>query len=150
MINFEDTKTEKMSTIDEKTRVIMTMIHIPEGMEIDQITFKKVEKKMTYEEIKEDMENRLNPPFLVGFKGSEYLTNKMSAKWKLFIVAKYLNPEGEKDPRCCLVLSGGEIVPVQGAINAGQPMFTSMENARQAIEILGEDVIRTALNNNIK
>ena len=63
---------------------------------------------------------------------------------KLMNVAVYLNPKGEKADWSISEREGEFRIGVAHS-NFGQPMFTSKELAQQAIEILGEGVVRLAL-----
>lgn len=150
-------------------------IEIPNGKEIDweasaqqkQVVFK--DKQFTYD----DMCQKLfrNGYCYIGMYGQvatngrheHFRTDPSNAKTAhqldcilaknmLANVAVYLNngwkPDLNKDCGYCLILDDSVLVDsctVQCPYSSGQIMFKSSELAQQAIEILGEDMIKLAL-----
>lgn len=70
---------------------------------------------------------------------------KLLAINKMMNVAVYLNPKKEEADWSIFIDRKGLIEVDNGFLNFGQTLFTSKESAQQAIEILGEDVVRLAL-----
>lgn len=122
-------------------------------------------KKITYEDVAKELFDG-NPVFCTTICGeitncsadgrttdpnnsrTSHQLEKLLALNKLMNVAVYLNPKGEKADWVIAIetdKSKPEIKVFPTAHNYGQPFFTSMESARQAIEILSEDVVRLAL-----
>lgn len=145
-------------------------IQVPEGYEIDKenstferIKFKPIKKAMTYDDVARELfkdKNRYITTFSC-LKGGKDVTctsprqaEKLIAINKLMNVAKYLNEDwkpnwDEVDERkyfiyTCLIDS---YIGVKSAtIHMSDIVyFKSEELARQAIKILGEETIKTAL-----
>lgn len=145
-------------------------IEVPKGYEIDKenstfehIKFKPIKKAMTYEDVARELfkdKNRYITTFscLKGGKDVTCTSSKQAEKFiainKLMNVAKYLNGDwkpnwDEVDERkyfiyTCLIDS---YIGVKSAtIHMSDIVyFKSEELARQAIKILGEETIKTAL-----
>lgn len=145
-------------------------IQVPDGYEIDKenstfdcIKFKSIDKKLTYDDIAKELfegENRYITTFtcLKGWKDvictSPKQAEKLIAINKLLNVAKYLNGEwcpnwqdaDERKyfiyicPRDCYIGVKSATVHMSDIV-----YFKSEELAKHAIEILGEETIKTAL-----
>lgn len=133
-------------------------IQVPEGYEIDKenstfecIKFKK--KDLTLTEIFNEF---VNPIYNIELACSTAAhMDKIDAINNLIFVAKYLNDgwvPNFKDinaPKYCLCMCNNRIdVGCHGLVYTSTIYFKSRELARQAIEILEEETIKQALNNN--
>lgn len=146
----------------------------PEGYEIDKenstfekIIFKKVEEKLTYEKIIDKLFQDKNHYFIDGcgnirkssigskcpnLAPTEKQLQILLAINKLMNVAYYLNDGWKPDWRNTSeskysIIFNGFIYTIENNVwaNRGGVVFKSMELAEQAIEILGKEVIKTAL-----
>lgn len=145
-------------------------IEVPKGYEIDKenstferIKFKPIKKAMTYEDVARELfkdKNRYITTFscLKGQKDVTCTSSKQAEKLiainKLMNVAKYLNGKwspnwNEVDERKYFIyicLRDLHISIKSATIHASDIVyFKSEELAKQAIEILGEQTIKTAL-----
>ena len=134
-------------------------IQVPEGYVIDEenstfkcIKFKK--KSVTFTDIANKYENEFGFPVKV-LATSHIHMHKIIALNKLMIVAKYLNdgwiPDFDdiNEEKNVIVKSGNDIV-IRVTYTLDNPSliyFKTMKLARQAIDILGEQTIREAINN---
>lgn len=142
-------------------------IQVPEGYEIDKenstfecIKFKR--KNISYEEIlsivfnKDKNDSKYNITYGFECKSfNEKLRDKISAIYKLMIVAKYLNDgwvpdwDNRKENKFYLYCYNNDIDIDWCALNNYNFIyFKSKKLAKQAIEILGEETIKQALGNN--
>lgn len=146
----------------------------PEGYEIDKenstfekIVFKKIEEKLTYEKIIDKLFAHKHNYYIsvdgnIGksYKGYKCLNTAPTKHQlerlleinKLMNVAYYLNDGWEPDWRNTSegkysIIFNGFIYTIENNVwaNRGGVVFKSMELAEQAIEILGKEVIKTAL-----
>ena len=102
-------------------------------------------KKMTYEDVEKVIGTRTSS-YCCSVRVSDHgQCEKLLAINKLMNVAVYLNPKREMAEWSISLYSSGTISIMSGMRKYGQPFFISKESAQQAIEILGEDVIRLAL-----
>ena len=141
-------------------------IQVPEGYEIDKenstfecIKFKR--KNISYEEIlstvfNKDKDNSKNK-IIHGFNCksfNEKLRDKISAIYKLMIVAKYLNdgwvPDWTNEEERKFYLYYNNYIDSDWCTVSKFSFvhFKSKELAQQAIKILGEETIKQALSNN--
>lgn len=150
-------------------------IQAPKGYEIDKenstfecIKFKPIHKAMTYEDVaKELFENKWGYYLMgdgcigncfsrVSFANNNNCTSKEQAEKilainKLMNVAKYLNAKEKRREDGIMYYikdNRGILMPdwtVPKDLNCGEIFFNSYKLAKQAIEILGEYEIRTAL-----
>ena len=142
-------------------------IEVPKGYEIDKenstfehIKFKPIKKAMTYEDVARELfkdKNRYITTFscLKGGKDVTCTSSKQAEKLiainKLMNVAKYLNAKEKRREDGIMYYikyNRGILMPdwtVPKDLNCGEIFFNSYELAKQAIEILGEYEIRTAL-----
>ena len=135
-------------------------IDVPEGMEVDQVTFRPVHK-LTYNDVcKEIFRDRMNYIESIGTiagsksTGSEkYNPNnattskqleKLLAFNKLMNVAVYLNPNKES-ASWSITLNDAGGVDCGIWINVGQPCFIDRDTCMKAVEILGKTTIKVAL-----
>lgn len=106
------------------------------------------DKKVTYEQIEKELYHK---ELSIGFN-SQKKVNKIQAITKLLNVAKYLNkdwqPDWNKNNWKCFISIGktGKIkVDAIRELNFSIAYFKTPQLAQQAIDILGEETIRTAL-----
>lgn len=138
----------------------------------DCVKFKPIDKKLTYEDVVKDLFSECytycldyKSNVIERFRGVSYkdLSNglnctskkqaeKLIAINKLMNVAKYLNGKAKTMPKdgrlYYLLLDDGNIKSdwiIPSAINYGCVFFYSRELSQIAVDILGEDTIRTAL-----
>lgn len=119
----------------------------PEGWEIDEEKSSLKDCNIVYKEKKKetfaDVLGKVNGDAGIYFSDlPEGLADKIEALGKLAIAAEYVNnPELNKKWYICIF--DGKI-EVMRLVNKYQIGFTSVEAAKRAIDILGEDVIRAA------
>lgn len=136
-------------------------IQVPEGYEIDKenstferIKFKKIKNTIRYEDIEHKLANACDSRSVISVVSSDKQSSKVIAINKLLNVAKYLNgtwsPNWEEvDEKKYFIF----ICPIDCYIGVKSATvhaydiayFKSEELARQAIEILGKETIKTAL-----
>lgn len=153
----------------------------PQGYEIDKenstfekIVFKKVEEKLTYTKIANELFNKkkyyytndygtiretTNPEKVSDFRvidsnnaPTEHQLKRLLALNKLMNTAYYLNDGWEpnwkdkSEGKYCIIFNGF-ICIVENNVwaNHGGVVFKSMELAKQAIEILGDKIVKLAL-----
>lgn len=151
-------------------------IEVPQGYEIDKenstfekIVFKKVEEKLTYKDIAEELfeykkhyyinDNGCIMKTSIGWQcpnvaQTEHQLQRLLATNKLMNVAYYLNDGWKSDlndwkQEKCFIYYDIKTQKIdfgvcRGVIN-GVICFNSRELAKQAIEILGEETIKLAL-----
>lgn len=135
-------------------------IQVPEGYEIDKenstfecIKFKKINNTIRYEDIEHKLANALDSRSVVSVVSSDKQASKVIAINKLLNVAKYLNgtwkPNWMENSRKYYIkysdINNEFYVDCSFSIHSNVAYFESEELARQAIEILGEETIKTAL-----
>ena len=118
----------------------------PEGWEIDEEKSSLKDCKIVYKEKNKenfaDVLGKVNGDAGIYFSDlPEGLVNKIEALGKLAIVAEYVNDSSKEKKYSILVLNGGDL---HICFSKDTVSFTSEEAAKRAIDILGEDVIRTA------
>ena len=119
----------------------------PEGWEIDEEKSSLKDCKIVYKEKNKenfaDVLGKVNGDDGIYFSDlPEGLVNKIEALGKLVIVAEYVNdPKEQKDFKIAIDPLLGYLEFTYICRNGD---FTSPEAAQRAINILGEDVIRTA------
>ena len=118
----------------------------PEGWEIDEEKSSLKDCKIVYKEKKketfEDVFKKVVGVGSIEFKHvGEKLRNRIKALSKMAIVAEYVNDSSKEKKYSILVLNGGDL---HICFSKDTVSFTSEEAAKRAIDILGEDVIRTA------
>lgn len=119
----------------------------PEGWEIDVEKSNLKECMIVYKEKKketfEDAMKYCDGTHCVGFnKMSKSVADKIMAIGKMAIAAEYVN-NPELNKKWYISIFDGKI-EVMRLVNKYQIGFTSVEAAKRAIDILGEDVIRAA------
>lgn len=119
----------------------------PEGWEIDVEKSNLKECMIVYKEKKketfEDAMKYCDGTYGVGFnKMSKSVADKIVAIGKMAIAAEYVN-NPELNKKWYISIFDGKI-EVMRLVNKYQIGFTSVEAAKRAIDILGEDVIRAA------
>lgn len=108
-------------------------------------------KKITYEDVEKSLQNKKVGCFVrvedARFAASPHQFEKLLALNKLMNVAVYLNPKGEEASYQLRYSdkNGITVTDVRLVDNNGMPCFISKESTQQAIEILGEDVVKLAL-----
>lgn len=146
-------------------------VQVPEGYEIDRekstlkcIKFKPIGKKLTYEDVAKELfegENRYITTFSFqkGWKDATCTSSKQTEKLiainKILNVAKYLNgtwsPNWDNDKEYKYWIGVKECyskelyIEHSSSFSFSFTYFKSEGLARQAIEILGEETIKTAL-----
>lgn len=140
-------------------------IQVPEDYEIDKenstfecIKFKKIKTTIRYEDIEHKLANAWDSRSVVSVVSSDKQASKLISINKLLNVAKYLNGEWRPNwkeadekkyfiyicPRDCYTSVKSATVHMSDIV-----YFKSEELARQAIEILGEETIKTALSTDL-
>ena len=118
----------------------------PEGWEIDEEKSSLKDYKIVYKEKNKenfaDVLGKVNGDAGIYFSDlPEGLVNKIEALGKLAIVAEYVNDPTTIKSHFIFIDNHGDIVVGEGVDTI---MYTSKEAAKRAIDIIGEDVIRTA------
>ena len=126
-------------------------IKIPDGMEIDKenSTFECIKfkpKKLTYNDIQKNVMPYTRTVFTIPAHQSKCITFR-----KLLEVAEYLNgnwkPDWNNHEQCKYVLCYNNLmkqfeVDFYSCININPIAFSSEENAKKAIEIIGEEELK--------
>lgn len=138
-------------------------IEVPKGYEIDKenstfecIKFKPIKKAMTYEDVARELfkdKNRYITTFsyLKGWKDVTCTSSKQAEKLiainKLMNVAKYLKNKNKGDKNYFIYIGeNGELDFAWGDSSVERMIyFDCRDSAIEAIEILGEQTIKTAL-----
>lgn len=135
-------------------------IQVPEGYEIDKenstfecVKFKKIKNTIRYEDIEHKLANAWDSRSVISVASSDKQASKVIAINKLLNVAKYLNgewkPNWKENSRKYYIkysdINNEFYVECSLSIHSSVSYFKSEELARQAIEILGEETIKTAL-----
>lgn len=149
-------------------------IEVPQGYEIDKenstfdkIIFKKVEEKLTYRDIAEELFEYKKHYYInddgcimetsIGWRcpnaaPTEHQLKRLLAINKLMNVAYYLNSgwkpnwKDKSEDKYCIIFNGS-ICIVENTVWAqhGGVVFKSTELASQSLKILGEETIKLAL-----
>lgn len=144
-------------------------IEVPKGYEIDKenstferIKFKPIKKAITYDDVINEL-FKVNDRYITTFSclkswkdvtcTSTKQTNKLIAINRLLNVAKYLNGDwqpnwkGTEEDKYYLYLYDERYINIDSTYKHKRcsVYFRSMKLAQQAVEILGEETIKTAL-----
>ena len=133
------------------------IIQIPDNFEIKEIKDNKIilvekEKKLTYKDVIKGLYPHSHEKVMAGYFNSEKHLQKLIAINKLMNVAKYLNGDWQPnwsndDNKYYIIMNGNGLLWIHcdTFYNSAIVYFKSIELAKQAIEILGEETIKLAL-----